>query len=1014
MLLMTITLAQASAVLFDLDGVLVPTVELHKRAWKQLFDEVLPPQVPPYTEQDYYTYVDGKPRYEGVDSLLKSRGMHLPRGSSSDASYVRSVCGLGNRKNEYFEQQLEQQGIEPYPDTVDALRHLLAQGLQLAVVSSSRNAEAVLSAAGIREYFRTVVDGGVGAQEHLQGKPAPDTYAYAAHALGCESAQCVVVEDALSGVAAGRAGDFGLVVGVDRGAGRRALLKAGADLVIEDLVELIEDSVRRARFHQMPRLDTSMYPLDPWSFAQKGEPTPESATLFSVSNGNIGIRAAGDPDRSLGSGTFVSGYHDTFTITHPEGAYGYARVGQLIQGVPDACGFTVRADNLPLPQPEETTQKLDFRTGVTTVYSRYRLRDGAMLNMEIGRMACLFDQDLALCTLRLDCREREVQVEVNGRLNDQIPSKPVSSDPRKSAHVDGCGIHEEQLGKAGHFKQGQMRLYRCNNSRLPLLVAVSQRLEQAGQARELGGEPWQFSVKPGAAVTIERYVAYETFPIEPQGLARGLEVSTVGNDVQELVRSGAAALERAQQAGAESLLIQQSSWLDDFWQRADIRVEPGDDGRIQQIIRWELFQLAQVTAQIPNGVGAKGLSGLGYDGHYFWDTEIYVLPFLIYTDPARARQILHYRYTMLPAAYKRAAALNLAGALYPWRTINGEEASAYFPTGTAQYHIDADIAYAVTQYALTSADKDYLASEGIDILVQTARMWLSLGSYRSDGHFHLQCVTGPDEYTALVDDNFYTNQMARFNLQAAYRAVQQLSREDGESFGRVSKRLRLRAAELQEWVDAAEAMAVPYSKEHKVHAQDAQFMSRPEWDFEHCTARPLLRYYHPLAIYGHKVLKQTDVVLALTLLSSWFSAEEKRLDFDYYDPLTTGDSTLSAASQSVIAAEVGHDDLAQHYFMESLFADVCNLHSNTTDGIHLAAAGGVWSTLVCGFGGLRDTGGTKLELSPRLPQGWKSLSYQVQVKGTRIRVRINQQGTDLERLSGPELELCVDGSLRRV
>ena len=413
-------------------------------------------------------------------------------------------------------------------------------------------------------------------------------------------------------------------------------------------------------------------------------------------------------------------------------------------------------------------------------------------------------------------------------------------------------------------------------------------------------------------------------------------------------------------------------------------------------------------------MGAKGLSGSGYSGHYFWDTEIYILPFLIYSAPARARAVLHYRYLMLPAARRRACALNLNGALFPWRTIDGEEASAYFPTGTAQYHIDADIAYAVAQYVQVTGDEDFLQAEGIDILVETARLWMSLGRYKEDGRFHIHCVTGPDEYTVLVDDNLYTNQMARFNLLAAYKAYQHLREKHPDLIGGIRERLHFDDGEADKWSSAAQAMFVPFDDQEGVHAQDAQFMQRPRWHFDQFTARPLLLHYHPLVIYRHKVLKQTDVVMALYLLSSWFTPEQKRADFDYYDPLTTGDSTLSAASQSILAAEVGHDQLAMQYFRRSLFTDVDDLHANTTDGIHLAACGGVWSSLVCGFGGLRDTGGTGLSIDPRLPKEWESLSYQLVVGSTRFRVIVTHDTVDLKRIAGPEITVKVQGHPRQV
>lgn len=1000
-----------ACVLFDLDGVLVPTTLLHKEAWKQLFDAVLPEGVAPYTEQDYYTYVDGKPRYDGVNSLLKSRGVELDWGNPSDGPDVKTVCGYGNRKNANFEMMLKKQGISPYPDTIDVLRHLSASGKRLAVVSSSRNTSTVLESAGIAGFFDTVVDGNTKSELKLKGKPAPDTYSYAAKQLGFGNQDAIVVEDALSGVAAGRAGRFGLVVGVDRGAGRDNLLHSGADCVVDNLIELIEDDGGERRLRETPDLDPNRYPIREWGFTEVGDPSTVSATNFSVTNGNIGIRGQGSGARCLGSGTFLSGFHDTFDITHAEGGYGYAKVGQLIQGVPDASDFRFKVEGLPLGHPQKIQQDLDFRSGVATTTYLYQLDDGTRLLARLGRMVCLFDKNLAVTTVEVESPDRDMTVVVDGTINADMPHHSVDDDPRKSQIVDGCGIHEVLDNEVYRETGGDCRVYRCNNSRLSVAMGV----RQFKNGRPVEGQSWRLDIKCGHSARLVRYAVYQSHPIQPEGTAgNGLVVRTRGEGTRHLVEECHEALDKASAQDIEVIKNRQREWLDQFWEREDITVETEDQGRTQQLIRWELFQLAQSTAQITNGLGAKGLSGSGYSGHYFWDTEIYILPFLVYSNPQSARALLHYRYMMLPAARRRAAALNLDGALFPWRTLNGEEASAYFPTGTAQYHIDADIAYAVAQYTQITGDEDFLVAEGIDILVETARLWMSLGRYKTDGRFHIHCVTGPDEYTVLVDDNLYTNEMARFNLLAAYKAYLYLRKERVDLITQIRTRLHFDDDEAQKWSRAAEAMFVPYDNNEGVHAQDAQFMERPRWHFDRFTARPLLLYYHPLVIYRHKVLKQTDVVLALYLLSSWFTPEQKLADFDYYDPLTTGDSTLSAASQSIVASEVGREELAMRYFRQSLFTDVANLHANTEDGIHLAACGGVWSSLVCGFGGLRDTGGCSLSIDPRLPSSWSSLTYQLMVGNTRFRVKITRDNVDIERLSGPELVLNVQGHPRQI
>ncbi|HSI26805.1 MAG TPA: glycosyl hydrolase family 65 protein, partial [Aeromicrobium sp.] len=360
-------------------------------------------------------------------------------------------------------------------------------------------------------------------------------------------------------------------------------------------------------------------------------------------------------------------------------------------------------------------------------------------------------------------------------------------------------------------------------------------------------------------------------------------------------------------------------------------------------------------------------------------------------------------------ARRRAAELSQHGALFPWRTINGEEASAYYAAGTAQYHINADIAYAIAQYVAGSGDRDYLMREGIDIVVETARMWADLGFWL-ETEFHIHGVTGPDEYTTVVNDNLFTNVMARFNLAYAAECVQELAELDGPEYDALVSRLGLDDAEVEEWERAAAGMVIPFDEHLGVHPQDLHFLEREVWDLDHTPKdkRPLLLHYHPLVIYRFQVLKQADVVLALFLQGELFTREEKLADFEYYDPITTGDSTLSAVVQSIMAAEVGYSDLAQKYFINALFVDLADLHRNTSDGVHVASAGGVWSSLVYGFGGFRDYRG-RYTFDPRLPEGWPSLTFRLTLRGTRVRVTVRQADIEFTVESGDGVSVDVRG-----
>jgi alpha,alpha-trehalose phosphorylase len=367
---------------------------------------------------------------------------------------------------------------------------------------------------------------------------------------------------------------------------------------------------------------------------------------------------------------------------------------------------------------------------------------------------------------------------------------------------------------------------------------------------------------------------------------------------------------------------------------------------------------------------------------------------------------------MLDAARRRAKQLGHVGALFPWRTISGEEASAYYAAGTAQYHINAAISYAVRQFERVTADKEFLIREGIEILVETARFWADLGffSERRDGQFCIHGVTGPDEYSAVVDNNAYTNLMAAENLTAAAEAVDLVRADHPAAYTRLVGQLKLEPGEPELWRRAAAQMFIPHDDRAGVLLQDEHFLNREPWDFNGTPLDhyPLLLHYHPLNIYRHQVIKQTDVVLATFLAGHRFSVEEKSRVFDYYDPLTTADSSLSSCVQSVMASEVGNAQTAYEYFLLSVAVDLANLAGNTADGIHVASCGGVWMALVHGFAGLRDPNGADLNFTPRLPAEWDAMRFRLRVRGSHLEIHMTRDATTYRLLGGPPVPLTSD------
>ena len=435
----------------------------------------------------------------------------------------------------------------------------------------------------------------------------------------------------------------------------------------------------------------------------------------------------------------------------------------------------------------------------------------------------------------------------------------------------------------------------------------------------------------------------------------------------------------------------------------DLTLSLYGDPALQQAVRFAIFQVVQASARAENrALPAKGLTGRGYDGHTFWDQEMYVLPVLTYSLPKAARDVLEWRHSTLPQAKARARELRLAGAAFPWRTIRGEECSGYWPAGTAAFHINAGIADAVRRYVAATDDTEFEAGLGLELLVETARLWQSLGHHDAEGCFRIDGVTGPDEYTALVSNNVYTNLMAARNLLVAADAT---ARHPDEAAA-----LGVTTAEAAAWRAAADAVVIPFDEELDVTAQSEGFTRYRHWDFENTKAEeyPLLLHYPYYQLYSSQVIKQADLVFALYACGDSFDIERKRRDFEYYERITVRDSSLSAAIQAIVAAEVGHSRLAYDYFRESALVDLHDLDDNTADGLHLAALAGTVQVVVAGFGGARHYDGV-LAFAPCLPEPLTRLAFRLLDRGRRIQVEIGPETTSYRLLSGEPLTISHHG-----
>nr|WP_180218065.1 glycoside hydrolase family 65 protein [Streptomyces albus] len=727
---------------------------------------------------------------------------------------------------------------------------------------------------------------------------------------------------------------------------------------------------------------------------------PQSESVFALSNGHIGWRGNLDEGEPHGlPGTYLNGVHELHPLPYAEAGYGYPESGQTVINVTNGKIMRLLVNDEPFDvrygKLRSHERVLDLRTGLLRRVCEWSSPAGCTVRVTSTRLVSFAQRAIAAVAYEVEPLDSDVRVVVQSELvaNEQLPEKQ-GGDPRVAAALEDVLVPEE------HFAS-EMRLrlvHRTERSGLRVGSAADHVVHGPATTRtagESGDNVARLTVtaelERGQPLRVEKLVSY--------GWSGARSLPAVRDQVD-------AALAGAGSKGWQGLVRQQREYLDGFWARADVEVD--GDAEIQQAVRFALFHVLQAGARAEKrAIPSKGLTGSGYDGHSFWDSESFVLPVLTYTSPDSVAEALRWRQETLPAARDRARQLGLRGAAFPWRTIDGSECSAYWPAGTAAFHVNADIADAVTRYVAVTGDTEFERETGVEILVETARLWHSLGHHDHHGTFHFDGVTGPDEYSAIADDNLYTNLMAQLNLRAAADVVVRYPEE--------AAALGVDDEEAAAWRDAAEAVAIPFNETLGVHEQSAGFTGHQLWDFSATGADqyPLMLHFPYFDLYRKQVIKQADLVLAMYKRGDAFDAEQKARNFAYYEQMTVRDSSLSACCQAVTAAEVGHLHLAYDYLGEAALMDLADLENNTRDGLHIASLAGAWIALVAGFGGMRYRGGT-LDFSPALPEQLSKLAFVVQMLGRRLRVEIVGGTVTYRLLDGEPLRLCHCGEPFRV
>jgi alpha,alpha-trehalose phosphorylase len=720
----------------------------------------------------------------------------------------------------------------------------------------------------------------------------------------------------------------------------------------------------------------SAFLVEPWALHEtelRLDLLAQSESLFALSNGHIGLRGNLDEGEPHGlPGTYLNGFYELHPLPYAESQYGSPESSQTLVNVTNGKLIRLLVDDEPFDvrygKLRVHDRVLDFRSGTLKRTAEWTSPANRTVRVTSLRFVSFTHRAIFGISYEIEPLDGPANVVVQSELvaNEQLPLS--GSDPRAASAIESPLQSEEHSSS----EMGAVLIHCTKRSGLRMAAAMDHIISGTSKVH----------IESESSLDSARVVVTDL--LEPGHRLRLFKLVAYGWSLERTLPAlrdqVAAALAAARQSGFDGLLADQRSYLDDFWAHADVQLS--GDSELQQAVRFALFHVLQAGARAERrAIPAKGLTGTGYDGHTFWDMETFVLPVLTYTVPSAAADALRWRHSTISAARQRASELGLAGAAFPWRTIHGEECSGYWPAGMAAFHVNADIADAVIRYVDATGDEAFERDVGTDILVQTARLWRSLGHHDLQGRFRIDGVTGPDEYSAVSDNNVYTNLMAARNLSGAADVCER-NQDKARDLG-------VTPEEMADWRAAADRIFIPYDQRLGVHPQAEGFTDHQAWDFSKTNPDqyPLMLHFPYFDLYRKQVVKQPDLVLAMLLCGDAFSGEQKARNFNYYERITVRDSSLSACTQAVLAAEVGHLRLALDYTAEAALMDLHDLEHNARDGLHIASLAGTWIALVNGFGGMRDHAGV-LSFAPRLPDGLASMSFSIRHRSSCIRVEV--------------------------
>ena len=694
-------------------------------------------------------------------------------------------------------------------------------------------------------------------------------------------------------------------------------------------------------------------------------------TLFSIGNGFVGFRGSFFEKESKTQGCFINNFYEEHTMEYGEKLYGFPDVTESMINIPDPRNITFLIDGEKCDFSEEYIKdfkkKLNLKKGILETSFIY-IKNEKEVKVKSTALVSFNNKNLSFIKYEVTPINFTGNIEIISFLNNESFALDEKDDPRVANVKNKTFKIKEKILNNNIY--GYKFITFKTKKELTILEEIV--------------------VDNGEFISAE---IFEDNVFKQKLLFNGKQDDTISViKINEIYLDEEIRQYQSEEKAFEFQLKKQSEYLDSFWENSEISIDNNDE--LTQGIRFNLFHLLQsVNKDGVTGMAAKGLTGEGYEGHNFWDTEIFIFPFFLFTDPEIAKKLLIYRYSTIQEGKKRAKQLGCEkGVKFAWRTISGKECSGYYPAGTAQYHINADIAYAVDMYYKVTEDKEFMKDYGVEILVETARFFLEVGYFNKKNEFRIDGVTGPDEYTAIVNNNYYTNKMVKRNFESAYNYIKEFK------YKNVNKE------EIKLFKKAYKNMYLPFNKKLKVIPQDDTFLDKERWDFENTKKEdyPLLLNYHPLKLYRHQVCKQADVCLADFLAGDDVSEKIKKNNYDYYIDITTHDSSLSYNTYSVMACEIGYLKEAYSLYTKNVRLDIDNSHNNSNHGIHTAAMGGSWLGLVYGFGGMRinEKG---LFFNPKTTSELGAYSFIIKYRNETLKVSVNNDNVKYELIKGKRI-----------